>query len=820
MRFRLLHIFLGVFLMSTASISQTIRINELVSSNSIHFDEDGDTPDWIELYNYGSEPINLSGYSLSDDDAIPDKWVIGNIALGPESYMLIWASGKSKITSASIHTNFKISSTGEDLTLYDKTGQVVHRIAAADLPPDISTGYPIGSSSLQFFSPPTPKAANTGVEQYRGIIRSVLDFSHDGGLLQETIDLEIRGKAADETIRYTTDGSLPTDDSEIYITPILIDTATVVRARIFRNDFIPSETISQSYLMDIEHNLPIVSLIVDPKDFFDEETGIYSYGHDYIDEIPFFGANFWNFQEKPIHVEFFDTTGYPTYSFDGGVKIFGGYSRANDQRSLSLFARKKYGADAFDYPFFSNRTYTTFQSLVLRNAGNDWLRSNFRDFLMTDILEGSELDLQATQPIVTYINGNYWGFYNLREKISEHYLASKNNVDPNTIDLLEKDGLVKFGSNEDYLELRSFFTDEDLTISANYEHILQKIDISNFIFYYASNIYFDNRDWPGNNVRYWRAPGRKWQWLFYDSDFGFSNWIPAGYRNNTLKFVLQDDGPNWPNPPWSSLLFRKLILNIDFKNAFVNRLADEMNTRFLPENLTHKIDSIRNYLGDELLSHIDRWGGSPALFNEQMTWLYRFANLRTQHVKGHIKSELELPEYHRLTLQNDDPANGSLLVNNRIDITDDEWQGDYFEEVPMTLEAIPLPGYRFSHWSGDLDSEIAKQRIDMKRNMTLRAHFITDDSYVQDLVQITFASVYPNPFDQEIKLHFKKTISKQLDLKLKTAQGHTICHLYKGSIVANQILSRSIDQYLASGLYFIEFSQNGHPIGQLSIIKN
>ena len=90
-----------------------------------------------------------------------------------------------------------------------------------------------------------------------------------------------------------------------------------------------------------------------------------------------------------------------------------------------------------------------------------------------------------------------------------------------------------------------------------------EIDIENFIIYQVAQIYFDNTDWPGNNIKFWRPENGKWKWILYDTDFGFGIWGNNNYQNNTLSFALQSNGPGWPNPPWSTLLFRRLVQNID-----------------------------------------------------------------------------------------------------------------------------------------------------------------------------------------------------------------------------------------------------------------
>ena len=194
------------------------------------------------------------------------------------------------------------------------------------------------------------------------------------------------------SIRYTTDSTIPDATSTLHTTPINISSSTTIRARLFRDEYLPSKVASRNYIIDEDHLLPVVSLITDPKNLFDEEDGIYAYGNNFTNEFPFFGANFWKDEEKPIHISYYGMDNELKIALNGGVKIFGGWSRANDQRSLSLFARKKYGLSDIKYPIFEERSYQSYGAIVLRNAGNDNLVSNMRDIITHELIK--DLDLE------------------------------------------------------------------------------------------------------------------------------------------------------------------------------------------------------------------------------------------------------------------------------------------------------------------------------------------------------------------------------------------------------------------------------------------
>lgn len=896
-------------LLSTTSITaQQVRLNEVVSSNSTHFDEDGDSPDWFELYNTSEEEISLENWTVTDDFHQPDKWTFPAKILAPGEHTLVWASGKNRsvvgshrtfvargdvfrykiptselssqwtavgffdltweqgtsgfgygdnddatlipqgtqsiflrknftlssiediqslilnidyddafvayingteiaranilgtppsfnafpesdheaqmysgglpdrfvienpaeilksgenvlsiqahnasptssdftiipfltmlystpssegkeppailsFTKATLHTNFKISAQGETLYLFDSNQELVDSIEVENLPPDVSYGLPVGTNELRYFEAPTPGLPNTG-NSYIGVSQANIEFSHLGGET-EALDLTLGGVPSSSQIRYTLDATIPNESSPIYTSPISIHASTVVRARIFRQAHIPSPIQTHTYLVNRSHDLPIVSLVTEPKNFFDNDTGIYVLGNSYNAELPHFGANFWEDWERPIHFSFYESDHTLGLTFDGGIKIFGGWSRAQDQRSMSIFARNKYGLGEIDYPIFPNLDYTTFQSLVLRNSGNDWIKTMLRDAVLTGLMKGSGLDYQAYRPVATYLNGEYWGLYNIREKVSEHFIAAKHDINPEDIDILEFNAGIVHGDNQEYLELIDFVESNSLVSSENYQYVADRIDIDNFITYQTAQIYFDNTDWPGNNIKYWKATGGKWRWILYDTDFGFGTWNSSDYQNNTLAFALESNGPGWPNPPWATLLLRKLSQNVDFRNQLINRFADQLNSRFLADRITLHIDTLTAAIVTELPAHFERWTGSMEYWESQISKMKNFGAQRPYWLRQFIRDEFNLPATHLLSFENDELSKGYVQVNS-LTIKENIWGGTYFENVPIQITAVAQKGFVFSHWTGANVPNEAQIVVNMKNAMILKPHF-------------------------------------------------------------------------------------------------
>ena len=626
-------------------------------------------------------------------------------------------------TEQALHTNFKLSSTGETLYLFDDNSLLVDSLQIPELPENISVGIPYGQpNAIHYFDVLTPEAQNPE-EGYLGISSNDIIFSHPGGLT-EPISLSLSGIDAPGVIRYTLDATPPTENSPIYTNAIDISDNTVVRARAFQDNFLPSLVQTRSYILNASHDLPVVCIAFDPPDFFDEDTGMYAFGDSYESDFPYFGANFWEDWERPIHLSLYEEDGSLGAAFNAGAKIFGGWSRGNDQRSLSIFARNQYGVGTFEYPFFPDLPYDTYEAIVLRNSGNDWNNTMMRDAVLTGLMKGADIEFQAYRPVVAYLNESYWGIYNIREKINEHFLASKWGVDPEEIDLLEFNGSVIYGDNTDYLALVNFISSANLANAGNYNIVASQMDLDNFALYQAAQIYFDNRDWPGNNIKYGRHHSGKWRWIIFDTDFGFGPWNQFNYLSNTLEFALEPNGPGWPNPPWATLLLRRLTQSTTFRNLFVNRFADELNSRFLPERVNERIDSVAAKISSEIPEHFERWGASPDDWMGQVNGMRNFANQRPASVKGHILSEFDLPAYHEITFEIDNLEEGYVQVNSLTIDEVNEWQGDYFQEVPITVTAIGRPGYIFSHWissGGVLNNQ--ELTIDMQGDMSLKPVF-------------------------------------------------------------------------------------------------
>ena len=538
--------------------AQSVVINELVSSNHTGLeDEDGDRPDWIELYNPGSAAINLAGYGISDEAKSPFKWRFPRRLLAAHGFLVVFASGKDRTNSTRLHTSFRLAAIGETVILSRPDGQVLDQVRLPGLPPDIAFGrQPDGASTLRFLATPSPAAPNLSASGNAAL--KAPSFSQPAGFYANSLTLELHSSDPDTHILYTLDGSEPNALSARYEHPFsvvdrssepngismisgtstnnqhtdgwkapkgLVRKITVIRARAYREGALPSPTVGHSYAIGPATNagLPVISLSLAPESLFDFDRGIYMLGRTFVDwrrshpsevltgHTP---ANYtqrgpdW---ERPALLEYFDPAGALAFSRDVRLDIQGQSSRSFRQKSLGV----KTVAGAIPYELFpglrrhgDGTPLHEFQHLRLRNSGNDWAYTLFRDALCHRLAEGLGIDTEAYRPVIVFLNGEYWGIHNIREQHDADYLHSHYDVPKEQAVICSADGSLVEGptnANQSFLDLRHYLETHDLSVPVNYELVTRQIDIRNFIRYHAACVYFGNADWPHNNLQVWRT---------------------------------------------------------------------------------------------------------------------------------------------------------------------------------------------------------------------------------------------------------------------------------------------------------------------------
>lgn len=637
---------------------------------------------------------------------------------------------QSKNNSKYFHTNFSVSADGEPIFLTNASEEIVHQTDSTVVPNNISRGLsPDGTGNWAFFAEPTPGSANT-TKKYASARTNEITFSISGGLQTNKQTLEIKS-AAGTPIYYTTDGSVPTEESKLYSGPLNLTKTTVVRAISFCDTLLPGQPATRSFIFpDHAIDLPVFSLVTDPYNLYDYNYGIYVEGPDAESADPHYGANYHKDWERPMHVELFWFDGTEKISQDAGVKIAGAWSRAHAQKSFAFHARNAYGKNKFDCKLFNNKDISEFKSFVLRNSGNDWYNTMFRDALITGLVRNNNIDIQAYQPSVVYLNGEYWGILNIREKINEHYVANNYNwVNADDVDLLENNGSLVHGEKTHFDEMKSFLNSHQMSNTKNYQYITTQMDIDEFIEYMVLEIYCNNGDWPGNNSKFWhpQVDGGRWRWIAYDTDFGFGLYSD-GYNEDNLGSCLQNtSGP--------AFVLNRLLSNESFKRDFVNRFADRLNCEFSSDAVYSLIDSLSYNISNEISYHNNRW---HAIWNweSNIERMRVFADERPSYLRDHISDHLSAGSNVRITLNVNDAKAGYVQLNS-LTLKKFPWGGLYFSKVPVSLRAVARPGYKFVRWV-DADNQTvdthAGIKVTLSKALRYTAVFESTDQMCNNVV--------------------------------------------------------------------------------------
>ena len=634
-----------------------------------------------------------------------------------------------KFSLTNPHFNFKLSADGETLVLTDPDGDLCDSVNTKIVGSDISRGRkPDGAEEWVEFLKPTPGKRNNTFG-YEGNTEVVVEMSLPGGFYESTVMVELSTDAENAKIRYTIDGADPTLRSPLYSSALSINATTVVRSRVFEDNLLPGPISTLTYFINDKKTLPVVSLSTNPDNLFDDETGIYA------------KANYMEDWERPAHIELFEPDGSPGFCMDAGIKISGFLIRNYAQKSFALFARPKYGDGSFKYQLFPDSELTEFESFRLRNGGNEWPNTRFGDGLCHILLKDSGLDVASFRPAVVYLNGDYWGLYNLREKQNEDYLASHHDIDPDKVDILEYfSGLqVIEGDSLHYKEMLSYVKNNDMNKADCFDYIKTQMDVDNYIDYNVAQLYLHNKNWLHHNTKFWRprSSDGKWRWLLADLDDSMHlSIIDTNY--------LQDirDGDYEYNA-----LFNKLLENDTFRKDLINRFADYMNTVFKPNNVMPQLYGFKAIIEAEIPSHITRWDVSDAHVIEKIEsktqWEKNVDNKATfftrkpNIMRNHIIEVFNLSGTSNLTLASS--STGGKIKLNSLSLDTFPWSGTYFSNVPITITARPDLGYQFVRWEGASSSSEASIELTLTADTELSAVFVkTGNDIVINISQSPF----------------------------------------------------------------------------------
>ena len=647
-----------------------VRINEIVASNRDTLnDSDGDSSDWIEIHNTGSQ-VNLGGYTLTDDPEDPGKWAFpSGRFLGANRFLVVFASGKDRAAlRGQLHTNFSLDSGGDYLALHDPSGVLVDEFSPSFPRQRRDIAYGVGrDGSLGYLSPATPGSING--ETLSGFVADTT-FSHQRGFYTRPIEVTVSSETPDAIIRYTTDGREPTPRfGQVYTGPIPIDSTTVLRVLASKEGMIQTNVDANSYLFsadiiqqsDMDRSivssplysreirpaltrLPVVSLSFNPTDFFGG-SGIHS-------NPSLSGTN----SERAAHFEFFDPADPEDSTHEpAGIRIHGGNARQHPKKNFRIYFRYDYGETRLNHPLFPGSPVEQFKSVLLRGGGHDaW---TFRDdwnnasFIRNEFLHRVQKEMGQPSPsgrmVNLFLNGAYWGLYELQEFPHEHFNADHQGGDPEDWDIVKHGAEVEAGNAVAWNEMINLARN-GIDSESEYAAIQRFVDIDNFADAMIHRIWSSDEDWLAPATRNGQSistffDDKNWYvarksrngeepFIFYNWDAEMSMGIPFSRNESTG----QENPRSWrnnftriDNPNSPGIVYDALRQYQEFQLHFADRLhrhiynGGALSVERLRDQWDQLVTKVRTpVVGESARWGRESWGGNRGTaFTRNAQWI-------------------------------------------------------------------------------------------------------------------------------------------------------------------------------------------------------
>ncbi len=703
---------------SVCTLQAQVVINEFSAANHDDFlDNYDEYEDWVELYNTSNVAVDLTGYHLSDETNEPEKWKFPpGVSIPANGHLLIWCSNRDEVSpSGDIHSGFKITQTrgSEDIMLSDPTGMPLdsNKISSPNQRGH-SWGRPADGdiSGWSVFTTPTPGAPNTGARpEYTG----KPSISPPAGFYSGSVTVEIEAdsaSASDVTIYYTTDGSTPGTGSNVYNGPFTINQTTVVKAISVDNDSnIPRSFADfHTFFVDDYHTVKAISISGDEiEDLMDGQGGAFG------------GSQF----EPDGAFELFNEDSSRVADVTGEFNKHGNDSWAYDQRGIDFISRDEFGDDwavkneIFDMFNITNRD--RFQRLILKAAANDNYNyedgAHIRDAYIHTLTQvaGMNLDERTYEPCVLYVNGEYWGVYEIREKVDDNdFTKEYYDQGRNDLQFIKTWGntWAEYGGQQaldDWEVLQDFIVNNDMSVPANYAQVTAELDVTSLVDYMIINTHAVCTDWLNYNTAWWRGLNPdgdplslKWRYIMWDVDASFGHYInyTGVPDDNPTADPCDNESPQIDDPEGHTDMLISLLENPDFEALYINRYADLNNTYFSCEYMNELLDIMIDRIEPEMPRQIARWtGGSMAGWMDNVQELRDFINTRCTVIDNGIEDCYDVEGPYNLTVIVEPPGAGDVRVNTIIPLAY-PYEADYFEGIPITLEAIPAGNNSFDYW--------------------------------------------------------------------------------------------------------------------------
>ena len=737
-------------------------INEIMQSNvECIMDDIHEFPDsWVELYNAGDADVNLKDYQISNKNKVKKAWQLPDKTIAPGGYVVIYCDKEGKEDNR-LHPDFRLES-GKGCTLYlfkNKNAEPVDSLPYLDgkplvkMPaPDVAFGRKTdGADEWGYQLTPSAGKANTGEICDAKHILGAPVFSELGRVTSGkdaiTLELSLPAKAPEGAfITYTTNGNEPTATSTKYTQAINITKTTVIRAKVFCDGWLSPLSTAQSYIFHPRKmTVPIFS--VQTNDLYlngGNFMGLFKYNTSKEDKK----THDWR---RPVNIEFFPVEGEASaFNQPGETRIQGGQSRSNALKSMVFYANKRFDPDhkRYSYEFFPDQKpgITEFKSFSLRDGGNDFSDMYFRDLIIQRTMgKHVDLDWQAGHTAVLYINGQYMGMLNIRERSNEDNIYSNydgledldmieishekvNNVDQ----FIEE---LKEGSDEFYNAFKTFYSEKGHT-KAEYE---QWLDVSEYLNVMVLNLFYGNLDFPGNNLVFWRPNDddkdsglpKRWRVILKDTDFGLGLYNRSS-DVNTIDMIYNPSkySDNWAFSEVATRLFRNMMENEDLLQMFIDKSCIYMGDFMNAEGTGATMDAILDEALEEFVAHRDKynsgWGGGSNNRNDILNkfenakkWLAGYEEQgwggggwwggggggqtivhlpRTDYFTNYIGERYKLGTAIPVTINKDATELPDTVIVNDIPLSKGVFNGKLFPNRQITVSGIAPEGKAIKGW--------------------------------------------------------------------------------------------------------------------------